>query len=85
MPQNDLLTSRVRSRLRITIHPALYLHYAFDLWVNVWRKKWAHGEVIAIRYAEDSIFGFQHQTDADRFLENCRRATRKVWTGVTPR
>ena len=23
----------------------IYLHYAFDLWVNVWRKKWAHGEV----------------------------------------
>ncbi len=21
----------------------VYLHYAFDLWVNVWRKKWAHG------------------------------------------
>ena len=36
----------------------IYLHYVFDLWVNVWRKKWAHGEVIAIRYAEDSILGF---------------------------
>jgi len=23
----------------------IYLHYAFDLWVNVWHKKWAHGEV----------------------------------------
>src|SRR6201997_923545 len=23
----------------------IYLHYAFDLWVNVWREKWAHGEV----------------------------------------
>src|SRR6266436_5395758 len=36
-----------------------------DLWVNVWRKKWAHGEVAV-------ILGFQHQTDADRFLENLR-------------
>jgi RNA-directed DNA polymerase len=48
----------------------IYLHYAFDLWVNVWRKKWAHGEVAVIRYADDVILGFQHQTDADRFLAN---------------
>src|ERR1700686_3688742 len=48
----------------------IYLHYAFDLWVNVWRKKWAHGEVVVVRYADDIILGFQHQTDADRFLEN---------------
>ena len=50
----------------------IYLHYAFDLWVNVWRKKWAHGEVAVIRYADDVILGFQHQTDADRFLENLK-------------
>src|SRR6202165_298965 len=50
----------------------IYLHYAFDLWVNVWRKKWAHGEVAVIRYADDIILGFQHQADADRFLENLR-------------
>jgi RNA-directed DNA polymerase len=42
----------------------------FDLWVNVWRKKWAHGEMVVIRYADDIILGFQHQADADRFLEN---------------
>jgi len=33
----------------------IYLHYAFDLWVNVWRKKWAHGEVAVIRYADDGV------------------------------
>src|SRR5215471_17358825 len=26
----------------------------FDLWVNVWRTKWAQGEVVVIRYADDS-------------------------------
>ena len=30
----------------------IYLHYAFDLWVNVWRKKWAQGDVIVVRYAD---------------------------------
>jgi group II intron reverse transcriptase/maturase len=48
----------------------IYLHYAFDLWVNVWRQKWAQGEVVVIRYADDTGLGFQHKTDADRFLEN---------------
>jgi hypothetical protein len=50
----------------------VYLHYAFELWVNVWRKKWAQGEVVVIRYADDTIVGFQYRTDADRFLENLR-------------
>src|SRR6266853_1398637 len=50
----------------------VYLHYAFDLWVNVWRNKWAQGEVVVIRFADDTILGFQYQTDADRFLENLR-------------
>jgi group II intron reverse transcriptase/maturase len=50
----------------------VYLHYAFDLWVDVWRQKWAQGEVVVVRYADDIILGFQYQTDADRFLENLR-------------
>src|SRR5260370_27890317 len=39
----------------------IYLHYAFDLWVNVWRKKWTHGEVVVIRYADDSVPRAQRQ------------------------
>jgi group II intron reverse transcriptase/maturase len=50
----------------------VYLHYAFDLWVDDWRRKWAQGEVVVIRYADDTVLGFQHKTDADRFLENLR-------------
>jgi RNA-directed DNA polymerase len=50
----------------------IYLHYAFDLWVDVWRKKGAQGDVVVVRYADDIILGFQHQTEADRFLENFR-------------
>ena len=50
----------------------IYLHYTFDLWVNVWRKKYAQGEVVVIRFADDTIAGFQYQTDADHFLENLR-------------
>jgi len=45
-----------------------YLHYVFDLWVEVWRKKVAKGDVIVVRYADDLVVGFQHRTDAERFL-----------------
>ena len=31
----------------------VYLHYAFDLWVEAWRKKCAGGDVIVVRYADD--------------------------------
>ena len=46
----------------------VYLHYVFDLWVEVWRKKVATGDVIVVRYADDLVVGFQHRTDAERFL-----------------
>src|SRR5437016_5073922 len=39
----------------------IYLHYVFDLWVDVWRKKCALGDVIVVRYADDSVLGFQHR------------------------
>ena len=48
----------------------IYLHYVFDLWVDVWRKKCARGDVIVVRYADDNVLGFQHRAEADRFLEN---------------
>jgi hypothetical protein len=55
----------------------VYLHYSFDLWVNVWRQKWAQGEVVVVRYADDTILGFGYQTDEDRFLENLRQRLAK--------
>ena len=39
----------------------IYLHYAFDLWVDVWRKKWAQGDVVVVRYADDSVPRAQRQ------------------------
>ena len=48
----------------------VYLHYVFDLWVEAWRKKAATGDVIVVRYADDVVFGFQHRTDAERFLRD---------------
>jgi hypothetical protein len=33
----------------------IYLHYVFDLWVDAWRKKCAHGDVVVVRYADDNL------------------------------
>ena len=33
----------------------IYLHYAFDLWAHQWRRRYARGEVIIVRYADDSV------------------------------
>jgi retron-type reverse transcriptase len=32
----------------------VYLHYVFDLGVQAWRQKHAHGDVIVVRFADDS-------------------------------
>jgi RNA-directed DNA polymerase len=45
----------------------IYLHYAFDLWVEQWRGRHARGDVIVVRYADDWVAGFQYRRDADAF------------------
>ena len=62
----------------------IYLHYVFDLWADAWRKKYAQGEVVVVRYADDTIPGFQHQADADRFLENFRERLQKFGLELHP-
>jgi group II intron reverse transcriptase/maturase len=47
----------------------IYLHYVFDLWVQHWRKTTAKGDVIIVRWADDFVVGFEHQSDALRFHE----------------
>src|SRR4051794_14137065 len=46
----------------------VYLHYVYDLWVQQCRKRYATGDMIVVRYADDTIVGFQHRHDAERFL-----------------
>jgi group II intron reverse transcriptase/maturase len=53
-----------------TLSPLLaniYLHYVFDLWAHSWRNRRAKGRVTIVRFADDIIVGFQHQTDARAF------------------
>src|SRR5258705_544423 len=45
----------------------VYLHYVFDLWVQAWRQKRAHGDVIVVRFADDIVVGFHSKAEADQF------------------
>ena len=47
----------------------IYLHYALDLWAERWRQHEAVGDMIIARYADDFIIGFEHENDAQRFLD----------------
>jgi RNA-directed DNA polymerase len=49
----------------------IYLHYVFDLWVHDWRRQ-ANGDVIVVRYCDDFIVGFQHESKARQFLKELR-------------
>jgi RNA-directed DNA polymerase len=62
----------------------VYLHYAFDLWVEAWRKKVAKGDVIVVRYADDLVVGFQHRTEAERFLNDFRDRLAKFGLELHP-
>jgi group II intron reverse transcriptase/maturase len=55
----------------------VYLHYVFDLWVQAWRRKRGHGDVIVVRFADDSVVGFQVQSDAEQFRAELADRMRK--------
>jgi group II intron reverse transcriptase/maturase len=46
----------------------IYLHYVFDLWIQRWRERHAHGDVIVVRYADDIVMGFEHRHEAETCL-----------------
>ena len=62
----------------------VYLHYVFDLWVQQWRKKRAHGDVVVVRFADDFIVGFQHRFDAERFLAELKERFQKFGLELHP-
>jgi RNA-directed DNA polymerase len=62
----------------------VYLHYVFDLWVQWWRSRYARGDVIVVRFADDFTAGFEHQEDAQRFLADLRERFAKFGLELHP-
>ena len=50
----------------------IYLHHVYDQWVHQWRQRCATGDVIVVRYADDSIVGFEHRHEAEQFLADLK-------------
>jgi group II intron reverse transcriptase/maturase len=50
------------------LYANVFLHYVLDLWINEWRQRHAHGEVILVRYADDFVIGFREESDARKCL-----------------
>jgi RNA-directed DNA polymerase len=62
----------------------LYLHYAFDLWTQWWRKQPGRKNVIVVRYADDFITGFQQKLDAYVFLRHLKERLAKFGLELHP-
>jgi group II intron reverse transcriptase/maturase len=55
----------------------VYLHYVLDLWVQVWQRKIAQGEMVVVRFADDIVIGFQKKAEAERFLGELKERMKK--------
>jgi hypothetical protein len=62
----------------------VYLHYVLDLWADWWRKRFARGDVIIVRFADDFIVGFEEREDAERFLAEMRERFAKFSLELHP-
>ena len=61
-----------------------YLHYVFDLWAQQWRRRNTAGDMIMVRYADDVVLGFEHETEATRFLEELRTQLQEFSLSLHP-
>jgi RNA-directed DNA polymerase len=62
----------------------IYLHYVYDLWVHQWRQRCATGDVIVVRYADDTIVGFEHRREAERFLADLKARLARFGLALHP-
>jgi RNA-directed DNA polymerase len=62
----------------------VYLHYVFDLWAERWRRREATGDMIIVRYADDTVIGFEHEADARSFWDAMRERLREFSLTLHP-
>ena len=61
-----------------------YLHYVFDLWALRWRRRIARGDMVMVRYADDTFLGFEHREEAERFLAELRERVAQFGLSLHP-
>lgn len=86
--QDGVVTASERgSPQGATISPLLanaYLDYVLDLWAQQWRQRHASGDMVIVRYAHDCVLGFEHEAEAQRFLEDMRLRLAEFFAVAAP-
>ena len=62
----------------------IYLHYVFELWAHQWRRQTQRADMIIVRYADDSVMGFQYEGQAKRFLTEMQDRFRRFGLALHP-
>jgi RNA-directed DNA polymerase len=62
----------------------IYLHFVFDLWALQWRRRTARGDMVMVRYADDTFLGFEHREEAERFLVELRERVAQFGLSLHP-
>ena len=62
----------------------IYLHYVYDLWVQQWRNNHPNREIVFVRYADDTVVGFEHYDDAARLGHELRERLRRFGLEIHP-
>jgi RNA-directed DNA polymerase len=70
--KTDVLVGTPQGAVISPLLANIYLHYVFDLWAHQWRGRQANGDMMIVRYADDSVLGFESKGDVDRFLEDMK-------------
>ena len=55
-----------------------------DVWVQAWRKRHASGDTLIVRYADDSVAGFQYHSEAVKFLKDLTERLAKFGLRLHP-
>jgi group II intron reverse transcriptase/maturase len=62
----------------------IYLHFVFDLWALQWCRRIARGDMVMVRYADDTFLGFEHREEAERFLVEVRERVAQFGLSLHP-
>jgi RNA-directed DNA polymerase len=62
----------------------IYLHYVLDLWTQQRQKDKSRGEIIIVRWADDFVVGFEHKSQAEKFLAELKERMLKFSLELHP-
>ena len=62
----------------------IYLHYVLDLWAQQRRKDKSRGDMIIVRWADDFVVGFEHKSQAEKFLAELKERMLKFSLELHP-